>query len=99
LLGADAGAQQSLFETTPVADGVYQFRFQGHNTLFAVTSAGVVAFDPISVEAAGHLADAISEAAPDQPLLGVVYSHHHADHASGADVLRERLGPAPVIAH
>jgi len=97
--GCQANGQASQFETTRIAEDVYQFRFEGHNTLFAVTSAGVVAFDPISVEAAGHLADAIQEAAPGQPLLAVIYSHHHADHASGADVLRTRLGAAPIIAH
>jgi glyoxylase-like metal-dependent hydrolase (beta-lactamase superfamily II) len=94
---ADAAAD---YETTSVADGVYRFRWQQHNGLFVVTPAGVVAVDPISVDAASGYADEIERVAPGQPLLAVVYSHHHADHASGADVLRDRLGrDAPIIAH
>ena len=31
-------AQQSETETTRVDDGVYQFRYRGHNTFFVVTS-------------------------------------------------------------
>lgn len=95
-----AGATVADYETTPVADGVYRLRWQQHNALFVVTPAGVVAFDPISVEAADAYADEIERVAPGLPLLAVVYSHHHADHASGADVLRGRLGgDASIIAH
>ncbi len=92
------GAQN--FETTTIAEGVYRFRHQSHNGLFVVTPEGVVAFDPISVEAAGRFATEIERVAPGAPLLAVVYSHHHADHATGANVLRQRLGRgAPIIAH
>ncbi len=88
------------FETTSVAEGVYQFEYDGYNTLFVVTPEGVVAFDPLSVQAADPYASEIARIAPGAPLLAVVYSHHHSDHAPGADVLRERLGPnAPIIAH
>ncbi len=37
------GAQN--FETTTIAEGVYQFRHQSHNGLFVVTPEGVVAFE------------------------------------------------------
>lgn len=95
-----AGTGPPDFQTTSVAEGVYQFRFEEYNTLFVVTAEGVVAFDPLSVEAAGHYADEIARVAPEAPLLAVVYSHHHADHATGADVLRRRLGAeAEIIAH
>jgi glyoxylase-like metal-dependent hydrolase (beta-lactamase superfamily II) len=87
-------------ETTSVAEGVYQFEYDGYNTLFVVTPEGVVAFDPLSVEATAEYAGEIARIAPGIPLLAVVYSHHHSDHAPGANVLRERLGPdAPIIAH
>lgn len=96
---AACGGQPPEFETTSIAEGVHQYRFQGHNSMFVVTPEGVVAFDPISVEAAGHYVDEIRRVAPGAPLLAVVYSHHHADHATGANVLREALGPdAPIIA-
>lgn len=100
LLAAACGEAVPDYETTVVADGVYRFRWQQHNGLFVVTAAGVVAVDPISVDAASTYADEIERVAPGQPLLAVVYSHHHADHATGADVLRSRLGSeAPIIAH
>lgn len=94
---ADAPPQ---FETTEVAEGVYQFRWIGHNTLFAVTSEGIVAFDPISVEAAEVYAEEIRRVAPEAELAAIVYSHNHADHATGAPVLREAFGAdVPIYAH
>lgn len=98
-LAAPAGAQD--FETTEVAEGVYQFRFIGHNGFFVVTSAGVVAFDPISVEAASLYADEIRRVAPGAPLVAIVYSHSDADHATGASALTSAMGQTgvPIIAH
>ncbi|HEU4720707.1 MAG TPA: MBL fold metallo-hydrolase [Gemmatimonadaceae bacterium] len=100
LAAAPLGAQQPRFETTTIVDGVYQFRWQGHNAFFVVTDAGVVAVDPISLEAAATLAAEIKRVAPGKPLRAIAYSHHHADHASGAAVLRRAFGgTAPIIAH
>ena len=100
LAAAPLAAQQPPFETTTIADGVYQFRWQGHNAFFVVTDAGVVAIDPISLEAAATYAAEIKRVAPGKPLRAIVYSHHHADHASGAAVLRRAFGSnAPIIAH
>lgn len=100
LAATPMGAQQPPFETTTIAEGVHQFRWQGHNAFFVVTDGGVVAVDPISSEAAATYAAEIRRVAPGKPLRAVVYSHHHADHAGGASVLRRALGPtAPIIAH
>ncbi len=42
----------------------------------------------------------IERVAPGKKLLAVIYSHHHQDHATGANVLRAALGTdAPIIAH
>lgn len=88
------------FETTELAPGTYQFRFGGHNTLFVNTDDGVVAFDPISVEAAAAYAEQIREHVPGAELHAIVYSHRDADHASGARVLQESFGAdVPIIAH
>ncbi len=38
---------QASYETTRIAEGVYQFRWQAHNGFFVVTPAGVLAVDPI----------------------------------------------------
>jgi glyoxylase-like metal-dependent hydrolase (beta-lactamase superfamily II) len=100
LVAAPLAAQQPRFETTAITDGVYQFRWQGHNAFFVVTDAGVVAVDPISLDAAATYAAEIKRVAPGKPLRAIVYSHHHADHASGAAVLRRAFGGnAPIIAH
>jgi cyclase len=100
LATAPAVAQQAPYETTRIAEGVYQFRWQGHNGFFVVTEGGVVAVDPISTEAAARFAAEIERVAPGRPLVAIVYSHSHADHATGAQVLRDAFdSEAPTIAH
>jgi len=92
----DQGIEVSHAE---VAEGVYQLNAGSHNAFFVDTDGGVVAFDPISIEAAVGLAVAIRSAAPDKPLAAIVYSHSDADHATGAPVLRQAFGgDVPIIA-
>lgn len=97
------GVQQQPppYETTRVAEGVYKFRWQGHNAMFVVTPRGVVAFDPISTEAATTYAREIRRVAPDVPLAAIVYSHSDADHATGATALMAGMNQpnVPIIAH
>lgn len=96
----EAASEPPQYETTRLADGVYRFRFVGHNTLFVDTPTGVVAFDPISEEASAAYAEEIRAHVADPTLAAVVYSHRDADHATGAEALRQALGAnAPVIAH
>jgi glyoxylase-like metal-dependent hydrolase (beta-lactamase superfamily II) len=99
LAAAPACAQD--YESTEIADGVYQFRWIGHNGMFMTTSEGVVAFDPINVDAARAFASEIKRIAPGSPLAAIVYSHADADHATGAGVLMEEMGQAgvPIYAH
>ena len=86
-------------QTTQVADGIYQFNAGSHNAFFVDTDGGVVAFDPISMEAAAGLGNAIRAVASDKPLAAIVYSHSDADHATGAPVLQQELGgDVPIIA-
>lgn len=101
VLGPDmAEAQTSDYETTRIADGVFQFRWQAHNGFFVVTPAGVVAVDPISPEAALQYAREIKKVAPDAPLRAIIYSHQDADHATGASVLMSEMGQdVPILAH
>jgi glyoxylase-like metal-dependent hydrolase (beta-lactamase superfamily II) len=100
-VAAPAVAQAPEYETTPIAEGVFQYRWRGHNGLIVVGPSGVVAVDPISTDAAAKMAEEVRRVAPDRPLSAVVYSHDHADHATGADVLRNALGApgAPIVAH
>ncbi len=95
-----AEAQAPEFETTRIAEGVYQFRYASHNGFFVVTDGGVVAMDPISTEAAAVFAREIRRVAPGAELAAIIYSHHHADHATGAATLAEAFGgDVPVVAH
>jgi glyoxylase-like metal-dependent hydrolase (beta-lactamase superfamily II) len=89
------------FETTRVAEGLYQFRWVGHNSMFLTTPDGVVVFDPINAEAATQLGREIKRVAPGQPLAALVYSHSDADHATGAPQLLAEMGAQdiPIIAH
>ena len=85
--------------TSQVADGVFWFNAGTHNAFFVDTDGGVVAFDPISMEAAADLGAAIGSAAPGKPLAAIVYSHSDADHATGAPALRSEFGDdVPIIA-
>ena len=101
LATAMGAAAQDRYETTEIADGVYQFRWMFHNAMFVTTDDGVVVFDTIGVDAARQLAAEIQRTAPGSPLAGIVYSHSDADHATGAAALVEAMGQTgvPIIAH
>jgi glyoxylase-like metal-dependent hydrolase (beta-lactamase superfamily II) len=88
------------FSTTKVdgTDGVYIFRYQGHQAMFVVTPDGVIATDPIGERrpaAAAYIAEIrkITQA----PIKYVVYSHSHYDHIAGGKPFKD-LG-ATFIAH
>ncbi len=89
------------FETTEIAEGVYQFRWIGHNAMFVVSGGQVVAFDPINSEAAAVFGREIQRVAPGTQLAAIVYSHSDADHATGAPALMSAFGQddVPIIAH
>jgi glyoxylase-like metal-dependent hydrolase (beta-lactamase superfamily II) len=102
-LPAAAQAPQApppLFSTTKVdgTDGVYIFRYQGHQAMFVVTPDGVIATDPIGERrpaAAAYIAEIrkITQA----PIKYVVYSHSHFDHIAGGKPFKD-LG-AVFVAH
>ena len=69
--------------TTKVTDNVYIFRYVGHQSMFIVTPAGVIATDPISLRRpAKPYIDAI-QAVTKAPIKYVIYSHSHFDHTAG----------------
>jgi glyoxylase-like metal-dependent hydrolase (beta-lactamase superfamily II) len=89
------------FATTKVegTENVYVFRFGGHQAMFVVTTAGVIATDPIGFlrpQAVKTYIDEIKKVT-DQPIRYVVYSHHHFDHIAGGKPFKE-LG-ATFVAH
>ena len=93
-LGAGAKAQTAqvpLFATTKVdgTDNVYIFRYQGHQSMFVVTKASVIATDPISLRRpAKPYIDAI-QAVTKAPIKYVIYSHSHFDHIAGGKPFKD----------
>jgi glyoxylase-like metal-dependent hydrolase (beta-lactamase superfamily II) len=75
--------------TTKVADNVYIFRYAGHQAMFIVTPAGVIATDPISLRRpAKPYIDAI-QAVTKAPIKYVIYSHSHFDHSAGGQPFKD----------
>lgn len=89
-------AQNPVREITQIAGDVYRFRNNFHYSVFAVTSAGIIATDPINAAAATWLKDELKKRWPDKPIKFVVYSHDHADHIAGGEVWTDT---ATVVAH
>ena len=103
-LGVAAYAQQPApppFATTkvPGTENVYVFRYGNAQSMFVVTSAGVIATDPISYgrpQAAVTYIDEIRKVT-NQPIKYLVYSHHHFDHIAGGKPFKD--AGATVVAH
>src|SRR6476661_6400358 len=96
-----AQAQQPApppFATTKVTDNVYIFRYGGHQSMFVVTPAGVIATDPIGERrpAAKAYIEEIQKITK-APIKYVIYSHSHYDHIAGGKPFKD-LG-AVFIAH
>jgi glyoxylase-like metal-dependent hydrolase (beta-lactamase superfamily II) len=99
---APAAAQgQPMFATRKIdgIDNVYLFRYQGHQAMFIVTPAGVIATDPIGYLRPQAVKTYIEEIkkVTDKPIKYVIYSHHHYDHIAGGKPFKD-LG-ARFIAH
>ena len=103
-LGVVASAQQPApppFATTKVdgTDNVYVFRYGNHQSMFVVTSAGVIATDPIGYgrpQAVVTYVDEIKKVT-NQPIKWVIYSHHHFDHIAGGKPFKD--AGAKFLAH
>src|SRR5262245_50860560 len=103
LFGTTQGQAQQppLFATSKVegTENVYIFRYQNHQAMFVVTSAGVIATDPISYgrpQAAVTYIEEIKKITK-APIRYLVYSHHHYDHIAGGKPFKD--AGATVIAH
>jgi glyoxylase-like metal-dependent hydrolase (beta-lactamase superfamily II) len=93
--------QRPLYQTTKVegTDHVYIFRYGGHQSMFVVTSDGVIATDPISYgrpEAAVTYIEEIKKVS-DKPIKYLIYSHHHYDHIAGGKPFKD--AGAKIVAH
>ena len=103
-LGVMAHAQQATpppFATTKVdgTSNVYIFRNGGHQSMFVVTSAGVIATDPIGYGRPTGGATYVDEIkkVTNQPIRYLVYSHHHFDHIAGGKAFKD--AGVTVVAH
>ncbi len=76
------------YSTEEIGEGLYTFLHGGHRNIFLVTDEGVIATDPLMVEAAAILRDEIAKVT-DQPVRYVAYSHSHWDHAAGGKIFKD----------
>src|SRR6266403_2183649 len=103
-LGAAAYAQQPTqppFATTRVegTDNVYIFRAGNHQSMFVVTSAGVIATDPIGYGRPEMVTTYVDEIrkVTNKPIKYLIYSHHHYDHIAGGKPFKD--AGAVIVAH
>ena len=97
----EPAAKPALYETRKVegTDNVYIFRYGNAQAMFVVTSAGVIATDPIAYarrEASEVYVNEIRKVT-NQPIRYLVYSHHHFDHIAGGKPFKD--AGATIIAH
>ena len=78
-----------------VGGDLYRAHNNAHNTVFLVTSEGIVVSDPINRDFAEWLQGELASMY-DVPVRVVAYSHYHWDHASGGEVFADT---AEVVGH
>jgi glyoxylase-like metal-dependent hydrolase (beta-lactamase superfamily II) len=94
-------AARPQIATTKVdgTEGVYIFRNGGHQSMFIVTKAGVIATDPVAYgrpTGGQTYVDEIKKIT-NQPIKYLIYSHHHYDHIAGGKAFKD--AGAHIIAH
>ena len=97
---AQAPARPQI-QTTKVdgTEGVYIFRNGAHQSIFIVTSDGVIATDPVAYGRPTGGADYVAEIrkVTSQPIKLLIYSHHHYDHIAGGKAFKD--AGATILAH
>jgi glyoxylase-like metal-dependent hydrolase (beta-lactamase superfamily II) len=90
-----------MIETTKVegTDHVYIFRHGGHQSIFIVTSEGVIATDPVAYGRPQGGAAYVAEIkkVTDKPIKYLIYSHHHFDHIAGGQAFKDE--GATIVSH
>ena len=84
-----AMAQEPKRSITKVKGDVYRFQNNFHYALVVPTGAGVVVVDPINADAASYLRVNLKQIT-NENITHLIYSHSHADHASGGTALRAK---------
>ena len=88
------GQSDAKRSVTKLADDVYRLQNNFHYSMVVVTDEGAVVTDPINADAAAWIKTEVAKLT-DKPITHLIYSHSHADHASGGATLAEN---ATVIA-
>jgi len=71
---------------TEIAKDVYRLQNNFHYSMVVITGEGAIITDPINTEAALWIRSEVAKLT-DKPITHLIYSHSHADHASGGAVL------------
>ena len=99
--GQPPAQQAPQITTTKVegTDNVYIFRNQNSQSMFVVTSEGVIAADPVGYGRPQGGATYLAEIkkVTNQPIRYLVYSHHHFDHIAGGQAFKD--AGARIVAH
>jgi glyoxylase-like metal-dependent hydrolase (beta-lactamase superfamily II) len=98
---ASAAPARPPIETKKVdgTDNVYIFRNGAHQAMFIVTSAGVIATDPVAYgkpQGGQQYVDEIKKVT-DKPIKYLIYSHHHFDHIAGGQAFKD--AGAKIVSH
>ncbi|MEM7041219.1 MAG: MBL fold metallo-hydrolase [Pseudomonadota bacterium] len=93
-VAAPAAAQDAKRSLEQVEGDVYRFQNNFHFAMVVVTEDGIVVTDPINAEAVEWLKAELASRF-DLPVTHMIFSHSHADHASGG----QGWGDIEVIAH
>ncbi len=89
LLALSSAAQDMPARSiTQIKEQLYRARNNLHNSVFLVTDDGIVLTDPINADFSAWLKTEF-DARFGVPVRYVLYSHRHADHASGGEVFAE----------
>ncbi len=88
-------AEDPLREIIHIAGGLYEARDAIHNTVFLVTSEGIILGDPIGIDFARWLKPELTDRFG-STVKYVIYSHHHPEHATGGTVFADT---ATFVAH
>ena len=93
--GAASAQQEAKLAITQIVGDLYRFQNNFHFSVFLVTPEGVIATDPINVDAAAWREAEIAERFG-QPVKYLIYSHDHTDDIAGGEVFADT---ATIVAH
>lgn len=85
-----ARAEEPVYNIENITGDLYRFQSDDHYGVFLVTDEGILLVDPINTATATWLKGEF-ETRFDKTVKVIAYSHHHADHISGAEVFLDTV--------